>query len=376
MLTPARIDPVRETCARSGKIRSMPSSTKLLSANFTRALEALKEPKNEPLRWLLGRALEQHAGKAGRHFLLDALASGRPSNLVAWNAKIHHYRTLLENPDVATQKAEQDLRSDGGKDAEDKLRSVYAEIVAVIKLSGMGYKRFKVLLPGPLPTPDFEAEDPEGKPTRVEVKNLQEPEDLVRTVAIAHWRQKFDSRPDRYNFKAVLTHSHRAALSSAARKRLRSLIDILPDTRRPLDEVLDGGVRVRLERAPDYAARVGKEIFLELSGKDKPGLMVSSGITADDLVIQTSEVQSLFLKALRRVAESTDKFFREAFAPESDRINVVALHWEPPDPLVSEGMMEFVHTKIGNLFSDFQLPLRVVIFVDPEIGWDLIKQYR
>ncbi len=37
--------------------------------------------------------------------------------------------------------------------------------------------------------------------------------------------------------------------------------------------------------------------------------------------------------------------------------------------------MEYVQTKIENLFADFQLPLRVVIFVDPEIGWDLIKQY-
>jgi hypothetical protein len=53
----------------------------------------------------------------------------------------------------------------------------------------------------------------------------------------------------------------------------------------------------------------------------------------------------------------------------------MALRWEPPDFLVSEEMMQFVATKIENLFADFQLPLKVVIFVDPEIGWELIKRY-
>src|SRR5689334_25322793 len=180
-----------------------------------RALEVLELPKNEPLRWLLGGALHQHAEMNGRHFLLEALASERTGTLMAWNADIHEFRALLENPETAPQKAEQDLRS-GGSDAEDKLLSVAAEIMAVIKLSRMGYKRFRVLLPSQLPTPDFEAEDPGGKLTSIEVKNLREPEDIVRTVAFTHWKKKSAAAPDRYNFKAVLSHSHRGALSSNA----------------------------------------------------------------------------------------------------------------------------------------------------------------
>lgn len=37
--------------------------------------------------------------------------------------------------------------------------------------------------------------------------------------------------------------------------------------------------------------------------------------------------------------------------------------------------MEYVQTRIAKLFVDFQLPLRVVIFTDPEIGLDLMRQY-
>jgi hypothetical protein len=127
-----------------------------------KALEALGEPKNEPIRWLLGRALEQHAAVSkGSHFLLDALASPRTGTLIAWNADIHLYREALENPGVAPQKAEADLRSDGA-DAEDKLRAVVAEVMSVIKLSRMGYRQFRVLLPQQSSTPDFEAVDKEG----------------------------------------------------------------------------------------------------------------------------------------------------------------------------------------------------------------------
>ena len=78
--------------------------------------------------------------------------------------------------------------------------------------------------------------------------------------------------------------------------RIRSIIDVLPDARNPIDEVLDGGVHIRVERAEDYARRVGERdaIFLEISGKNKPGILVVSGITAEHLVTDISEVQSLF----------------------------------------------------------------------------------
>ena len=156
----------------------MANSTKASSDARKRALEALEQAKNEPLRWLLGVALHQHAEMNGRHFLLESLESQRTSTLVGWNADIHEFRTLLENPETAPQKAEQDLRS-GGSDAEDKLLSVAAEIMAVIKLSRMGYRRFRVLLPSYLATPDFEAEDPDGKPTNIEVKRMDCRQELL-----------------------------------------------------------------------------------------------------------------------------------------------------------------------------------------------------
>lgn len=126
-----------------------------------------------------------------------------------------------------------------------------------------------------------------------------------------------------------------------------------------------------------FASRVGRRdsFFLDMSGREKPGILVVSGITSENLVTQISEVQSLFLKALRRVFESVPKFFGDTFTSEQPGINVMALRWEPPDFFVSEEMMQFVATKIENLFADFQLPLKVVIFVDPEIGWELIKRY-
>ncbi len=92
-----------------------------------RALQPLDQPKNEPIRWLLGRALKQPAEIPGAsHLFLGALASSRTGPLVAWNANIHRYRAALENPDVAPQ-AEEDLRANSSSDAEDKLRSVVAE---------------------------------------------------------------------------------------------------------------------------------------------------------------------------------------------------------------------------------------------------------
>jgi hypothetical protein len=253
------------------------------------------------MQWLLERALKQHAETAPiSHFLLDALISPTSKNrLVAWNADIHQYRAVLTNKESAPCKAEIDLKSDGS-DAEDKLLSFMAEVMAVITLSRMGYKKFEVLIPSDLPVPDFAAEDPAGVPTQIEVKNLREPEDIVRTVAAAQWRKRSEARPGRYNFKAVLSHSHRGSLSSAATKRLRSIIDLLPRSKRAVDEVLDGGVHIRVEKAQEYVRRLGPHgaILNKTILKQAPdrGLLVVSTITAN-FASDISEIQSLFLKS-------------------------------------------------------------------------------
>jgi len=161
-----------------------------------------------------------------------------------WNANIHQYRILLKNPDLAPHKAEEDLRS-GSDDAEEKLLAILAEVLAVVKLSTMGYKNFRVFLASTVSTPDFEAEDAQANRTWIEVKNLRAPKDIVRSVVAAQWKRRAVANPTRYNFKAVLKYSHRGSLSSNAIKRLGSIIDVLPDTKNPIEEVLDGGVRIR-----------------------------------------------------------------------------------------------------------------------------------
>jgi len=296
--------------------------------------------------------------------------------LVAWNADIHQYRAALTNPELAPCKAEIDVRSDG-TDAEDKLLSLMAEIMAVITLTHMGYRRFTVLMPAETPLPDFEAEDAAGAPVSIEVKNLREPEDIVRTVAKDQWRKRSDINPERYNFLAVLSHSHKGALTLAAKRRLRSIVDVLPDATHTIDEELDGGVDVRFERAQAYVQRLGQEgaILKETIFKQLPdrGLVVVSGITKQHLESDISELQALFLKVLRRVVESTPKFFGETFTSAVTRI--IALRWEAPDVLYNPEILKYTAERIENVFADFQLGLRVVVFTDPELPIDLIRQY-
>jgi len=259
-----------------------------------KALEALDDPKNEPIKWLLGAALKQHAEVTrGRHFLLGALArTPRPSMLVSWNVYIHQVRELLANPETAPQKALLDLKS-GPTDAEEKLLSFMAEIQAPLHLKKLGYEEFRILLPSTNATPDFDAKF-ERREARIEVKNLQEPTDIVRTVAANHWRTLQDRNPGRYNFRVVLKHQHRGQLSLAARKRLRSILDVLPETKKKIEEVLDGNVHISIEKLPDPPPeRSGIEdvILSHVLDKGKEGQMViASGITEAHLTVDVAEV--------------------------------------------------------------------------------------
>jgi hypothetical protein len=180
-------------------------------ARFEKSLKALESPDNEPLNWLAGDALRQHAElAAGSHFLLNALGQPRTGTLTAWNARIHEFRDLLTNPDTAPKKATADLRPDkkGAVDAEDRLRSLIAEVQAPIVLTRLGFTRFSVVLPGESALPDFEAEF-EGKQARIEVKNLREPQDLLGNVASDQWAKRRTGAPGRYNFNAVLSGTDR-----------------------------------------------------------------------------------------------------------------------------------------------------------------------
>jgi hypothetical protein len=346
-------------------------------SQLAKALEALRDPKNEPVRWLLEGALREHVEKHPNspNFLLDFLATQpRRSGLTAWNANIHQFRDLVVNPDVAPVKAFKDLRS-GGEDAGEKLTSLMAEVMAVIHLQKLGYSRFEVLMPLQEPTPDFNAYV-EGKEARIEVKNLREPQDIVRTVASKHWKKRAMAKPIKYNFGAILHHDHRGSLSRAAMRELCTIIDQLPDRQTPFETTIDGGAKIRVARINDTGSQlspVAREGLKHLiSGKGQ--IIIASAIRQEHFSISVSEIQSLMLKALRTVTGATDKFFGASY--RADIVNVAALRWEPPDLLSSDEMLAYTGEKIQSLFADFNMELRTVLFCDPEIPWELIRQYR
>jgi hypothetical protein len=345
---------------------------------FQKGLEALADPKNEPLKWLLGDALKSHAKIAeGSHFLLEALAAEpRAGALIAWNAYIHLFRESLTNLDEAVAKATQDAKP-GKNDSEDKLRSLIAEVMAVVHLRKLGYSAFRAIAPGSASSADFEALLGSQK-TIIEVKNLREPQDIVRTVAVKHWKELTLSRPQKYNFRIALRHAHRGQLSSAAQKRLCMVLDQIPDIKADvIDEVLDGGVKIRIEKLNDATTFSPPEaqMFEALKKGGRPnGIVILSAIKEEHLTIEVSEVQSLLLKAIRPIAGALDKFFGNTYTP--DALNVIALRWEPPDFLYTPEMLSYVGEKVEGLFADFNLQLKPILFCDPEIPFDLLQRYR
>jgi hypothetical protein len=348
---------------------------------FDKSLAALEESKNEPIKWLLGGALRRHAEMRCSHFLLEALAQHpRSKSLVGWCARIHQFRALLLNADEAPRKAFADVNCGPKRgDADGKLKSLMAEIMAVIHLSGLGYTDFEVLLPEAEPTPDFSARI-DGKEAAVEVKNLREPQDMVRTVAGTHWQKLRATTPEAYNFRVLLRHSHRGPLGKEAQKRLRSLLDQLPKIKRnPFDEVLPGKISIRFERIDDPSLKrsAGEAWMLRaLASSSSPGqLIVASAVGEQHLSFHVTELQSLFLKVLRTImTEVWPKFFGELARPEV--MNVVAMRWEPPELFYDRTLLTYTQEHIEKLFGDFGLQLKPIIFCDPEIPWDLIRQYE
>jgi len=99
--------------------------------------------------------------------------------------------------------------------------------------------------------------DFEGKPARIEVKNLAEPEDWISRAALQRWEERSREQPEQYRFRTVLKHNSRGSVSEAAIKRLRTIIDTLPTLRSVFEEVLDGGIRVRLKSMTSRPSRKG-----------------------------------------------------------------------------------------------------------------------
>lgn len=342
-----------------------------------KALAALDAPNNEPLKWLMGEAFrEQTAWPEYSHFLLTALSQPRTNPLVAWNAWIDEFRKLLINPDVAPPKATGDLRSKASE-VEDKLRAVAAEVQAVIELRNRGFSEFSVVPPSTIAMPDFEAKF-QGKRAKIEVKNLREPTDQLRVVAADEWAKRRKLDPQRYSFNATLRHSHRGTISRTAESRLRSMIAQFPDMMKPAIETLDGDVEIRLERIGNLGnspeARMHKEL---LQNAEAGSIVIVSTALGERLEFNISELQGLFLKAIRVIVSAQPKFFaKETLDPEA--VNVIALRWEAPDILYDPQVIELTQSRIEQLYADFDLQLTVVIFpgTGPEMPLETLYRYK
>ena len=342
------------------------------------ALKALDAPNNEPLRWLMGVAFrKQVSWPTYPNFLLTALSRPRTNHLVMWNAWIEEFRKNLVNPEAAPPKVTDDLRGKGAE-VEDKLGAVAGEVHAVIELKNRGFSEFVIVPPSPpSPTPDFEATF-ESKLARVEVKNLREPDDHIRPVASEEWVKQRERKPERYNFNATLRHAHRGMLSRKAESRLRNIIAQFPDKNGPVIEVLDGGAEIRLERIGDLEnspeAWMHKQLMKDA---DVGRIVIASAVLEHHFEFSLPEMQALFLKALRVIALAQPKFFsKDTLDPNST--NVIALRWEHPDVFYNPHIVEQTERRIEQLYADFGLQLKVVIFSGngPEVPLETLNRYK
>jgi len=341
-----------------------------------RALASLAQAENEPLNWLLGDFLRAQAQAPGpAHFLLRILANPRADVIRRWNWWIDESRRLVTKPEVLREKVKSDLKAGKG-DAEIKTRAVLAEVLSVLHLAKIGYRNFEPVLPSHRSSPDFSA-DLKGEKARIELKNLSEPEDWISKAASDRWKERSHAAPEKYRFRAVLKHNHRGSASEGAVTRLRCIVDQLPDINTPFEEVLDGNIHIRFEK---QELKTEPEGFLEqktheryLAGPQVSGyLSAITGIGTDNLQFDVAGFQALFLKALRVIAEATPKFFSKGV--EKVPLNIIVVHWEPPDPLVDEGVPEHIEKPIEALFSTFGLELKVIVFwQEPQVPLKVLK---
>jgi hypothetical protein len=180
---------------------------------------------------------------------------------------------------------------------------------------------------------------------------------------------------DRYGFRVVLRHQRCGRLTAAAQKRLCNILSQLPDIKTyPYKDTLDGGIAVQIELLGNCTLPAGEAAMLDhLTAGKKSQLIVVTGVTANDLNTGIDQVQALFLKSLRIVAEATPKFFSESYSP--DHRNVIALHWNPPEFMYDPEILAYTNQQIEKLFDSFSLQLTPIIFCDPAPPLPLLKKY-
>lgn len=320
------------------------------------AREALALPQNEPINWLLGRALTHFIDKDERVFILDALAVSNSSAVRAWNAWIAEFRNVITNRDDAVRKADEELC----KQTWERLETFMTEVLSVLRLSRLGYTDFEVVLADKIrPSVDFIARG-NGKRVRIEVKRLQEPQDIIRTVASARWAECRINDPAKFNFQGLLSHSYHGALSATALSKLHNVIDQLPQQKAGVERTiaLDSDISIRVVcfgADRQGAPRPGYDV----TSKD-PSLVIRSAFRAEDLDFDLPELQGLFVKTLRTIGEAANKFFGRH--SDADWENIFAIEWKAPKVIYDPATLGLVGQAIEKAFEAVDLNLKVLIF--------------
>jgi hypothetical protein len=335
-------------------------------ADTKKAITALAG--NEPIDWLLGRVLRAGIARGESHFIVEALAGKNPHAVQAWNAWIAEFRSLLRNPDEAPKKADAELIASPLTRIEDFI----TEIFAVLYLSRNGYTDFEIVLAGNnMKAVDFVASRA-GKRVRIEVKNLREPEDIVRTVAGERWKRCRAEHPNKFNFSVLLSHSHSGPLTDAAISGLKNVIDQIPEfASSDRQIVLDGNVQITIRRLNEEKVGAEDVMIEHMTDRGRESrLIVQSPIKAADLEFSLPDLQRLFVKAFATVGDAVFKFFGRQSDSESE--NVIVLRWQAPEFFYDEDTPQIVKQAIEGAFTSVSLQMTVfVLGSDPEPNFKL-----
>lgn len=349
------------------------------ATDVTKAMAALEEAKNEPLQWLLGKALRETTTRP--NFLLTRLSLPRSGPLIALNAWIDEFRQLLTNPTDAPGKAARDLRYNDKtkRDFEGKLGGIIAEVQSVIKLSKQGFSEFTVIIPPEgksAKTSDFEAMF-EGRRARIEVKNLQRPQDDVQAIATSAWSEQKEKHPKRFAFNAVLRHRSGGSITPEAAERLRTIIAQFPCKKGPVIETLDGGVEISLERLESSGAPDAWLHSRILKDAGVGRIVISSSFGTQDLQLNLAEMQALFLKAMSTIGQAQSKFFGRQNR-DTGVLNVLAVRWENPGLFYSSEALEWLGNRIEQFYAELELQMKVVLFCEDGslLPWDKIDRFK
>ena len=318
---------------------------------------------NEPLNWLLGKVLLN----GGDNFVSEALLQENHKLLGHWNCMIRDFRSSLKNQELAPIKVTNEISLIGGEriQRDGRLRDLYAELLAVLTLKNFGYSDFEVLSSAFEPVPDFAAFF-KGRSVCIEVKNLREPDDIIRVIAQQRWDALRKKDPQRFSFSVRLYHMHEGGITKQAKDRLQTLLDQLPDRKNGyVEEILDGDIAIRIERGdapanpgPSFNCEVLLQSFTYV-GDESATMRIQSAIRPEDLAFNLNDYQRFFIKLLRIAANST----RQLFSNQAQRFEQRALvvRWEPPTSLIDMSYVGHPKQLLEALFRAVQLDVEVFI---------------